>query len=266
MRMTANLRTAITAKQFRVLYQPILHLKSGSIDKAEALIRWQHPTLGNISPHEFIPIAEDTGLIIEIGDWVFCEAVAQVQAWRARFNPEFQISVNKSPVQLRSVTKSHIHWSRYLQQHNLPGQSIVVEITERLLLDTNATVSSKLLEFRDAHLQVAIDDFGTGYSALSYLKKFDIDYIKIDQSFIANLAHGSSDMVLCEAMIVMAHKLGMKVIAEGIETAEQLALLLKAGCDYGQGYLFSEALSADDFEQLLEQRTKIQVRHEVKSL
>lgn len=251
MRMTNNLRNAIAGQEFRVFYQPIINLMTGTIGKAEALIRWQHPSLGCINPAEFIPIAEDTSLIIEIGDWVFRQAAAQAEAWRARFNKEFQISVNKSPVQLRNETGVHIRWAQYLKQHNLSGQSIVVEITEGLLLDANATVSNKLLEYRDAGLQVAIDDFGTGYSSLSYLKKFDIDYIKIDQSFVANLSPGSSDMVLCEAMIVMAHKLGMKVVAEGIETSEQLTLLTDAGCDYGQGFLFSKPIPADEFEQLL---------------
>ena len=139
----------------------------------------------------------------------------------------------------------------HLKKLNLPGQSIVVEITEGLLLDAGVAVTGQLLEFRDAGIAVSLDDFGTGYSSLSYLKKFDIDYLKIDQSFVHNLMPGSNDMALCEAIIVMAHKLGLKVIAEGIETAEQHDLLAAAGCDYGQGYVFSKPASAEDFEAML---------------
>ncbi|MGZ5008147.1 MAG: EAL domain-containing protein, partial [Methylobacter sp.] len=131
------------------------------------------------------------------------------------------------------------------------GQSLVVEITEGLLMDAGALVSDQLLAFRDAGVRVSLDDFGTGYSSLSYLKKFDIDYLKIDQSFTRNLGHDASDLALCEAIIVMAHKLGIKVIAEGIETQQQCDLLMAAGCDYGQGYLFSKPLAADGFEKLL---------------
>jgi EAL domain-containing protein (putative c-di-GMP-specific phosphodiesterase class I) len=132
----------------------------------------------------------------------------------------------------------------------LLGDCIAVEITEGLLLDASSIVSEKLLAFRDAGIQVSIDDFGTGYSSLSYLKKFDIDYLKIDQMIVANLSANSTEMALCEAMILMAHKLGLKVIAEGIETQEQRDLLLHAGCDYGQGYLFSKPMPAKDFEKL----------------
>jgi EAL domain-containing protein (putative c-di-GMP-specific phosphodiesterase class I) len=131
----------------------------------------------------------------------------------------------------------------------LPGVSISVEITERLLLEDSPTVSEQLIAYRAAGMQVSLDDFGTGYSSLSYLKKFDIDFLKIDQSFVRNLSADSTDRVLCEAIILMAHKLGMKVIAEGIETPEQSDLLRQAGCDYGQGYLFSWPVSAEEFER-----------------
>ena len=138
-------------------------------------------------------------------------------------------------------------WSDNLRRLGLSGHSIVVEITESLLLDASEQVSRQLLSFRDAGIQVAIDDFGTGYSSLAYLKKFDIDYLKIDQSFVRNLSSESSDLVLCEAIITMAHRLGMKVIAEGVETQQQCDLLMETGCDYAQGYLFSRPLSAEAF-------------------
>ena len=250
MRLTNDLRSALAGQQFHLVYQPIVELATGAINKAEALIRWDHPLRGLISPAEFIPIAEETGLIVEIGDWVFREAARQTAYWRTSHHKQFQISVNKSPIQFRG-NNSHFEWFDYLQKLGLPGQSIVVEITEGLLLDAGAGISKQLLEFRDAGIQVALDDFGTGYSSLSYLKKFDIDYLKIDQSFVRNLAPHSDDMALCEAIIVMAHKLGIKVIAEGIETAKQCELLSAAGCDYGQGYLFSKPVPADEFEELL---------------
>ncbi len=245
-----DLRGALAGDQFQVYYQPIMELSTGVIHKAEALIRWQHPTRGLVDPAEFIPIAEDTGMIVDIGNWVFRKAASQAAMWRASHHAEFQISVNRSPVQFHSDNNIQA-WSDYLQELGLPGQSIVVEITEGLLLDTN-TVTNQLLAFRDAGIQVSLDDFGTGYSALAYLKKFDIDYLKIDRSFIHNLAPGSNDMALCEAIIVMAHKLGLRVIAEGVKTIEQRDLLAAAGCDYGQGYLFSEPVPAEQLETLLQ--------------
>jgi diguanylate cyclase (GGDEF)-like protein/PAS domain S-box-containing protein len=251
MRLASDLRIALAADQFRLYYQPIVELATGSIHKAEALIRWQHPIYGLVSPVDFIPIAEDTGMIIDIGDWVFRKAAHQVALWRVSHHAAFQISVNTSPVQYNNKGNIHEKWVDHLQSLGLPGQSIAVEITEGLLLEAGTTVINQLLEFRDAGIQVAIDDFGTGYSSLAYLRKFDIDYVKIDQSFIGNLKPGSSDMVLCEAIIIMAHKLGMKVIAEGVETEEQRYLLAAAGCDYGQGYLFSRPVQAAEFEQLI---------------
>ncbi|TRZ65934.1 MAG: diguanylate cyclase, partial [Rhodocyclaceae bacterium] len=194
MRLAVDLRTALANGQFMVYYQPIVELATGSIYKAEALIRWQHPQRGMVSPAEFIPIAEDTGMIVDIGDWVFREAARQAGHWRAFHHPEFQISVNKSPVQFHSGGASHAAWSDHLKALDLPGQSIVVEITEGLLLDANATIFDQLLAYRDVGIQVSLDDFGTGYSSLSYLKKFDIDYLKIDQSFVRNLAPNSDDM------------------------------------------------------------------------
>ena len=249
-----DLRGALAAGQFRVYFQPIVELATGIVCKGEALIRWQHPERGMVSPAEFIPLAEETGLINEIGDWVFREAVHWVKRW-SEFCPHgFQVSVNKSPVQFISEIH-HDDWLSYLEELGLPGQCITIEITEGLLLNASSGITDKLLRFRDAGIQVSIDDFGTGYSALSYLKKFDIDYLKIDQSFVRNLVTDASDLALSEAIIVMAHKLGLKVIAEGVETAEQRQLLAAAGCDYGQGYLFSKAVPPEEFEASLRAAT-----------
>jgi diguanylate cyclase (GGDEF)-like protein/PAS domain S-box-containing protein len=253
--LSNDLRSAIAENQLKLHYQPIVNLATGEIHKAEALIRWQHPTRGLVSPADFIPIAEDTGMIIDIGDWVFAEAANQVKQWQV-YQPNFQISVNRSPVQFKANAKQHLNWVKHLHALNLDGDSICIEITEGLLLDARDTVIQQLDEFSQAGIKIAIDDFGTGYSSLAYLRKFDIDYVKIDKSFTSNLFAGASDLALCEAIIVMAHKLGKKVIAEGIETPAQLDLLTAAGCDFGQGYLFSKAVPADMFENLIIEKVK----------
>jgi len=251
MRLVIDLRTALAENQFHLYYQPIVEMASGEIHKAEALIRWLHPERGLISPVQFIPVAEETGLINEIGDWVFHEAARQALEWRSTFDDKFQISINKSPVQFQRGGTEHGEWAQYLKQLGLAGGSIAVEITEGLLLDASPSISNQLLELREAGIQVAIDDFGTGYSSLAYLKRFDIDYVKIDRSFVRSIASNPNDMVLCEAIIVMAHKLGMKVIAEGVETQEQRQLLLTAGCDFAQGFLYSTPVDVPQFEKLL---------------
>jgi diguanylate cyclase (GGDEF)-like protein/PAS domain S-box-containing protein len=251
MQLANDLRRALTQNEFKLVYQPIIELKSGLVYKAEALLRWHHPRRGTVSPAEFIPVAEETGSIVQIGDWVFQEAARQAAQWRLNHQPNFQISVNVSPAQFKTSNASGPDGKLQLNGLGIAGDGIVVEITEGLLLDANEAVNDKLLGFRDAGIQVSLDDFGTGYSSLSYLKKFDIDYIKIDQSFVRNMGSGTDDLALCEAIIVMAHKLGMKVIAEGVETEEQRDLLLAAGCDYGQGYLFSRPVPAEQLEPML---------------
>lgn len=255
MLLIRDLRGALADNQFRVYYQPIVTLATGVIIKAEALIRWQHPERGMVSPAEFIPITEETGMIVDIGNWVFHEAARHAALWRLSHHHKFQISVNVSPVQFHNEGINYKAWFDFLAELGLQGQSIVVEITEGLLLDAHTAITDQLLEFRDAGIGVSLDDFGTGYSSLSYLKKFDIDYLKIDQSFVRNLTAGSDDLILCEAIIVMAHKLGLKVIAEGVETTEQRDLLTAASCDYGQGYLFSKPLPAEEFDHFLRRLT-----------
>ncbi len=242
-----DLRSALSKQQFELYYQPILHLATGKVHKAEALIRWHHPERGMVSPADFIPLAEDSGLIIEIGNWVFSEAIRQIKSCK-RFADNFQISINKSPIQFRENSD----WMTVMEQEGIAGSNIVIEITEGVLMENREQVEKQLLDFRDSGIQVAIDDFGTGYSSLSYLNKFDIDYLKIDQSFTRNLSVDSSEMALSEAIIVMAHKLGLMVIAEGVETQQQKDLLAGAGCDYIQGYLLSKPLPADQFEAFLE--------------
>lgn len=247
--MANDLRTALTDNELTVFYQPIISLIDNSVHKAEALIRWQHPIIGFISPAEFIPVAEENGLIVDIGNWVFRQAARQVKSWRESLQTDFQISVNKSPAQFRYEGDCLYDWFDFLHQQGLPGNAIVVEMTEGLLMDTNPIISSKLFLLSDAGMEVALDDFGTGYSSLSYLKKFDIDYLKIDQSFVKNLENDADGAALCESIIMMAHRLGIKVIAEGVETHQQHDLLKSWGCDYAQGFLFSKPIPAGEFEE-----------------
>ncbi len=251
-RMASDLRAGVALKQFHLVYQPIVSLADGQVRKAEALLRWQHPTLGPVGPAEFIPIAEATGLIVEIGEWVFRQAAAQALAWRKDLHPQFQVSINKSPVQFHNDAGLQQRWGAHLASIGLPGDGIVVEITEGLLLDTGSVVKEQLLQLRAAGIKVSLDDFGTGYSSLTYLQRFDIDIIKIDQSFVRNIAPDATELALCKAIIMMAHELGMQVVAEGVETEQQRALLADAGCDFGQGYLFAKPMLPHDFDAFMD--------------
>jgi diguanylate cyclase (GGDEF)-like protein/PAS domain S-box-containing protein len=251
MRLTNDMRQALEEKQFTVQFQPVVSLSTGRVLKAESLIRWRHPTRGFISPSEFIPLAEASGMVVDIGAWMFREAARWVRRWREAGHADFQVSVNQSPREFQREGYSYSEWVGHLDALGLPGRSIVVEITEGLLLDASDEVKAKLLQLRDAGIEVALDDFGVGYSSLSYLKNLDIDYLKIDQSFTRNLAPGSSDMALCEAIVVMAHKLGLTVIAEGVETTAQRDLLQSIGCDFAQGYFFAQPMPGEDFEKYL---------------
>ncbi len=246
-----DLKLALPKGQFELYYQPIYCLSTGNITKAEALIRWNHPERGMIRPDLFIQLAEESGLINEIGEWTFYEATNQLAEWRTKYSPQLQISINTSPIQYRDKGIDIEKWHAHLESSGLSGQALIVEITEGLLMESSSAVKERLWGLRDAGIEVAIDDFGTGYSSLSYLKRFHIDYLKIDQSFVSNLSEESEDFVLCEAITMMAHKLGCSVVAEGVETEEQSRLLKKANCDYGQGYLFSKPIPAEEFSRLL---------------
>ena len=247
-RLDADLRTALEAGQLSVVYQPIVNMLSGRVCKAEALLRWHHPELGAISPAQFIPVAETSGQILALGDWVFTQAAHQVRHWRSVLDAEFQVSVNKSPLQCHRSPALSSRWVDELAQMGLPCSSLCIEITEGLLLDTHPDVTRHLGELRAAGMTVSLDDFGTGYSSLTYLQKLDIDCLKIDQSFVRNLSPGSTDLTLCKAIIAMAHELGMQVVAEGVETEQQHQLLMEAGCDHGQGYWYGRPMPPAQFE------------------
>jgi diguanylate cyclase (GGDEF)-like protein/PAS domain S-box-containing protein len=235
-----ELRNALKNKELRLLFQPIRNLVNGRVDMAEALIRWQHPQRGLLKPAEFIGVAENTGVIAAIGEWVFQEAAALA----ASFGNGFRVCVNKSAWQFRHEAVGVEHWLELLREQALSPQSMVIEVTEGLLLEANREVVQRIQSLRDANLQISLDDFGHGYSSLNFLKRFRIDFLKLDTSFTEN-------QLLCEAIVAMAHKLDIKVIAEKIETDDQLGILMAAGCDFGQGYLFGEPISAEKLHRLL---------------
>ncbi len=251
-RMLANdLRQAVAKNQLHLHYQPIVELSTGRLIKAEVLVRWLHPQQGWISPSDFIHIAEETGIVLEMGNWIFSQAVAQLKVWKAQGMAPIQLTINTSPKQYYETEFDVAQWLQELQDAGLSSADVVMEITEGLLMENSPQVDQKLLALSEAGVAVALDDFGTGYSSLAYLQKFDIEFLKIDRMFIENLAQDGDDLAVCKAIIVMAHKLGIEVIAEGIETALQATLLEEAGCDYAQGFWFSEPLNAQAFSEIL---------------
>lgn len=246
--LISELRGALDAGQLEVYYQPIIEVASGRAVKAEALLRWHHPELGMVPPDRFIPIAEETDLIQEIGAWVFREAADTAKRWHTLHGQDGvgKISVNMSPRQFtkNSGVQSLID---YLHAGGIDPSYLVVEITEGLLLDDSSAITEKLELLRAAGMQLSLDDFGTGYSAMAYLKKFNIDYLKIDRSFVRDLETDPGDRAIAEAIVVMAHRLGLKVIAEGVETEGQRALLMAVGCEYVQGYLYAKPMPVEMF-------------------
>lgn len=250
LRMQNDLHLALGRGQFRVYFQPIVELATGRVLKAEALMRWLHPQRGMVPPAEFIPVAETSGVIKQMGDWVFREAAQWAQRWSAWCGETFQISVNRSPAQFMSDDFTG-DWSDCLGGLELPGCAIAVEITEGLLLNMTPKVQQQLAGMRAAGIEFSIDDFGTGYSSLAYLQKLDVDFLKIDQSFVRDMTVSARSLAIVEAIIVLGHKLGVRVIAEGVETVAQRNLLYEAGCDYAQGYLFSPAVPPEEFEYFL---------------
>lgn len=246
-----DLRQAVKNQELMIHFQPIIDLSNGRIAKTEALLRWKHPRLGMVSPSSFIPLAEHSGLIIEIAEQVLNQSIGLIKQWQKQTDQTLQVSINMSPVQFKQRGKSI--FEELISQSGLPGHCINVEITEGLLLKDSPVVKERLMEFRNQGIEVSIDDFGTGFSSLSYLKRFDIDYLKIDQSFVKQLTENDTDRALVEAIIVMAHKLDIKTIAEGVETKEQEQLLMRFGCDYAQGFLYSVPIPANELIQFVRQ-------------
>jgi diguanylate cyclase (GGDEF)-like protein/PAS domain S-box-containing protein len=251
LRLRSDLESALANNEFRIHFQPIIDLKNNASLKVEALLRWEHPKLGLMGPQTFIPLLEETGLILEVGDFVFRESAQHFAKLRSTLSGDIQVSVNVSPAQFHSERFQPANWLKLLEQLGLPPRFFTIEITEGLLLNDDTAIYAKLEEFRDAGLSIAIDDFGTGYSALSYLTRLGLDYLKIDMSFVQRIEHNERDLSLCKGIVAIAHKLQMKVVAEGIETTTQLALLKEMGCDYAQGFYFSRPVPAHQIEGVL---------------
>ncbi|HEX8130066.1 MAG TPA: EAL domain-containing protein [Pyrinomonadaceae bacterium] len=249
-----DLRRAIERQEFQVYYQPIVTLKTGSICGFEALVRWQHPTRGLISPLEFIPLAEETGLIIPLGQWVLEESCRQMREWQEQSpaNRMLTVSVNLSGKQLsRNDLCDQI--KLILEKTGLDPRSLKLEITESVVMENADLAITMLNQLHELGIQLSIDDFGTGYSSLSYLHRFPVSNLKIDRSFISRMSLGDENLEIVRTIIMLARNLGMEVIAEGIETEEQLAQLRALSCGFGQGYLFSMPLPAESAVALLPQ-------------
>ncbi len=248
--LESKLRSAIEKQELRVYFQPQIEASTGRLIGAEALVRWFEPVQGCIMPSEFIAIAEETGLIISIGEWVLRETCRLGRQWLDQGLPAIKLAVNISPHQFRRCDINDLVTS-ILEETGFPVECLELELTESALMDNQEHALSILNRLHQQGVHLAIDDFGTGYSSLACLKYFPLDVLKIDKKFINDIPDSESDRAIAAAIISMAHHLGFKVLAEGVETAEQLAFLQVHGCDKYQGYLYSKALSADDFKKLL---------------
>ncbi|GAX90648.1 GGDEF domain-containing protein [Effusibacillus lacus] len=253
--LETDLRKALDRQEFVLYYQPKVDMQTGQIVGMETLIRWEHPDLGTVSPAEFISLAEETGLIIPIGEWVLHTACKQNKAWQqAGFSP-LRVAVNLSARQFRQ-TDLVATVARVLHETGLDPEYLELEITESIALENADRTIATLNELRTLGVRISIDDFGTGYSSLSYLKKFPIDTLKIDRSFVREIDTNLSDAAIVTAIITLAHSLNLKVVAEGVETPVQQAFLLKQKCDEMQGYLFSRPVPVSSFERLMAASTK----------
>jgi len=246
-----DMRLALSQDELEVHYQPIYDTQNHKLVGVEALLRWQHPQRGLVLPTDFIRVAEETGLIEEIGQWVMRRACSEVREWlKHDLHPEFYLAVNISMRQFKGgFDKAQLQ--RILYETGFPADKLLLEITETLLMDHDTRTSEVLAEFREMGVRLAVDDFGTGYSALSYLREFPVSTLKIDRSFIRDITQSKSHLGLVQAIIAMARGLHLKTIAEGVETAEQGELLAELNCDMVQGYFYSKAVSASEVEKLL---------------
>jgi diguanylate cyclase (GGDEF)-like protein len=261
-----DLRRALDRNEFEVHYQPIVDAYTGTVVGAEALLRWRHPELGLLLPSEFIPIAEENGLIVPMGEWILQAACAQNRAWQDAGLPRIRVGVNLSSRQLKRRLSDTI--SRALQLSGLEPRYLSLELTESVLVNHHKEGTEALHALRAMGLHLAVDDFGTGYSSFSYLKHFPLDTLKIDRSFIREIATHPDDAAITTAIIAMGHALGLRVIAEGVETEAHLSLLQKQGCDEVQGYLMGRPVPPERFvEHLTRKRgtTGVSVRRQPRS-
>lgn len=245
-----DLRTALVEGQFVLYYQPQVSV-DGRVIGAEALVRWKHPRHGMVPPGDFIPLAEETGLILPLGEWVMRQACTQLAIWsRNPATAALKVSVNVSARQFRQPDFV-AEVSSIIERCGIDPSRLKLELTESMLANDLDDIIGKMDALRARGVSFSLDDFGTGFSSLAYLQRFEIDYLKIDQSFVRNLVPGGTELALCKAIIVMAHELGMQVVAEGVETPVQRDLLVGAGCDFGQGYLFARPMPVAQFDALL---------------
>ena len=251
LQLETDLRRALDRRELRLHYQPVVSLTSGEISGAEALIRWQHPERGLVAPAEFIPLAEETGLIVPIGAWVLEEACRQMKEWQDKLSmPQLEIGVNLSSRQFQAPGLV-AEVGRVLSQTGLSPRCLRLEVTESLLMDRHPHVADAMTGLRAMGVRIDLDDFGTGYSSLSYLYQFPIDTLKIDRSFVARMGAGEEGVEIVNHIVSLAQSLDMEVVAEGVETAEQLAQLRKLHCSYAQGYHLSRPIESARFEALL---------------
>jgi diguanylate cyclase (GGDEF)-like protein/PAS domain S-box-containing protein len=247
--LESDLRKALAQKEFQLHYQPQIDIRTGEIVGAEALLRWRHPRSGLVSPAEFLPLAEENGLIVPINEWVLHEACAQAVLWGRIGLPPLRIAVNLSPVQFAKQDVAR-HVVEVLEMTGLEPSRLELELTENIVIQNNKNTSDNLRRLQELGVSFSIDDFGTGYSSLAYVKNFPVNRLKIDQGFIRNLESDLNDAAIVRAIVSLAHSLNLDVVAEGVERAEQLEILRKEGCDEVQGYFFSRPLPAKDFVQL----------------
>jgi len=250
LQLDIGLRRALDLHQMRLVYQPQVSLQTGKVIGVEALLRWQHPELGAVSPAEFIPVAEENGLILPIGEWVLRQATQQLQNWRLAGLADLtdlQMAVNLSAVQFRHPNLPELV-TQVLQDAGLPPQCLELELTEGVAMHNPLAAIDIMNHLHDRGVRMSIDDFGTGYSSLSYLRRFQIGKLKIDQSFVRDLTDEPDDKAIVVAVIALAHSLGFTTIAEGVETQGQLDFLREQGCDEVQGYFFSKPLPPEECE------------------
>jgi EAL domain-containing protein (putative c-di-GMP-specific phosphodiesterase class I) len=248
--MEHQIRHALDRNEFELHYQPLVDLATGRIVRAEALLRWHNPELGQVSPEDFIPLAEEIGLITPIGEWVLRTACRQAMVWRAEGLCPERISVNVSSRQFRGLSLFDTVVG-ILEETGMPPTGLELEITENLLMADIPEVIDGLRRLDDLGISLSVDDFGTGYSSLSYLRRFPVSVLKIDKSFVRDVATDSDNAILVEAIITMGRSLKLEVVAEGVETGAQMGFLRKRGCDFAQGYYYSRPTPTADFRQLM---------------